>query len=66
MNLVFVSLAVVFPVLLSGATPCESLAALALPNTTVTIAESRPAGEFTPPDAKPISGLPAFCRVAGS
>jgi hypothetical protein len=48
-----------------GAT-CESLLKLALPNTNIAIAESRPAGEFTPPGAKPIANLPPFCRVAGS
>jgi hypothetical protein len=48
------------------AATCESLAALALPNTAIAVAESRPAGEFTPPGAKPIGRLPAFCRVAGS
>ncbi len=46
--------------------PCESLAAVALPNMTITAAEARPAGEFTPPGAKPLTGLPAICRVAGS
>jgi hypothetical protein len=49
-----------------AATTCESLATLALPNTTIAVAESRPAGEFTPPGAKPLGRLPAFCRVAGS
>src|SRR5438128_1606308 len=49
----------------AGAT-CESLATLALRNTTISIAESRPAGEFTPPGAKAIENLPAFCRIAGS
>jgi hypothetical protein len=48
----------------NGAT-CESLATLALPNSTITVAESRPAGEFTGTGAKPIANLPAFCRVAG-
>jgi len=58
-------------ILPAATTTCESLAAFALPNITVTLAESRPAGEFMPPGnpppgAKPISRLPAFCRVAGS
>lgn len=44
---------------------CESLAKLELPNTSVTMAESRAAGEFLPPGAKPIPNLPAFCRVQG-
>ncbi|HVW84452.1 MAG TPA: tannase/feruloyl esterase family alpha/beta hydrolase [Bryobacteraceae bacterium] len=49
-----------------GAT-CESLSSLRLPDTSITIAESRPAGEFTPPNGgQPLRNLPAFCRVAGS
>jgi feruloyl esterase len=48
------------------AASCESLLQLQLPHTTVTVAESRPAGEFTPPGAKPLPAIPAFCRVAGS
>ena len=60
-------IALTIPVILHGSTtPCESLAAIALPNITITIAEARPAGEFTPPGAKPIANLPAFCRVAGA
>ncbi len=54
----------------ASAAPCESLSSLALPNTTIAIAESRPAGEFTPPtrgaSPKPIPNIPAVCRVAGS
>jgi len=64
--------------LLAGASRCEDLIKLTLPNTTITMAESVPAGTFDPPDlpvgpynAKPminapIKGLPAFCRVAGA
>ena len=59
------------------AASCESLASLALPNTTITKAELVPAGHFTPPPpagpAAPIgveptnwSVLPAFCRVAAT
>ncbi len=47
------------------AASCESLATLALPHTKIDLAEARPAGTFTPPGGKPVSGLPAFCRVAG-
>lgn len=47
--------------------PCESLATLQLRDTTITTAQSVPAGSFTPPGATtPLTGLPAFCRVAGS
>jgi feruloyl esterase len=45
---------------------CERLAgSLRLPNTTVTSVQAVPAGSFTPPGARqPVTGLPAFCRVA--
>src|SRR5262245_2565549 len=47
--------------------PCANLASLHLPDTTITTAQSVPAGSFTPPGATtPITGLPAFCRVAGA
>jgi feruloyl esterase len=48
-----------------GAT-CESLTALSLPNTTVTIAQSVPAGSFTTPFNATLINLPAFCRVAAT
>ena len=44
---------------------CEDMARLALADTTVTTAQTVPAGTFTPPEGKPIEKLPAFCRVAG-
>jgi hypothetical protein len=45
--------------------PCESLADLALPDTTTISATSVPAGSFDPPGpTPPIANLPAFCRVA--
>ncbi len=48
-----------------GAATCESLTATPLPDTTITVAQSIPAGSFTPPYGNPIGKLPAFCRVAG-
>lgn len=46
---------------------CIDLAKVKLPDTTITLAEPVPAGSFTPPgDSPPITGLPAFCRVAGT
>lgn len=48
-----------------GAT-CESIAALELPRTSITITELRPAGEFKPPVGRAFRNLPAFCRVVGS
>src|SRR5215467_14580109 len=50
-----------------AAATCESLATLALPNTTIATAQSVAAGAFTPPGAsRAMDTLPAFCRVAGS
>jgi feruloyl esterase len=48
------------------AATCESLAALALPHTTIAVAQSVPAGPFAPPAGGSIGAVPAFCRVAGS
>jgi len=48
------------------AAPCESLLKLSIPHGTVSTAEARPAGAFTPPAGRAINGLPAFCRVAGT
>jgi feruloyl esterase len=48
-----------------AAPTCEGLAKVALTNTSISLAESTPAGTFTPPSGKPIPNLPAFCRVAG-
>ena len=48
-----------------AATPCEDLAKLTLPNTTVSTAQSVAAGSYTPADGHAIPNLPAFCRVAG-
>src|SRR5579864_3839048 len=49
----------------AAAAPCESLAALGRPNTTITTAESVTSGSFKPPVGAAIEKLPAFCRVAG-
>jgi feruloyl esterase len=68
MKLVILAVTLAIPIALLGkGNSCESLATIALPNTTITIAEARPPGEFTPAGAtRPIVNLPAFCRVAGS
>jgi feruloyl esterase len=42
---------------------CASLKDLKIEDTTITAAESVPAGSFTAPDAKSYANLPAFCRV---
>ena len=62
--------------LAAATTPCQSLATLALPHSTVTLAQAVPAGELTlPPGAVPtfpgfpapsFSKLPALCRVAAT
>jgi feruloyl esterase len=44
---------------------CEGLAKLALPATTIAIAQPVAAGSFTPPAGAAINNLPEFCRVAG-
>src|SRR5262245_12884873 len=51
----------------AAAAPCEGLADLKLPNTTITTAQSVAAGAFAPPtgSATPYKELPAFRRVAG-
>jgi feruloyl esterase len=47
--------------------PCEDLASAAIPHTTISLAQSIPAGSFTPPGTTtPITGLPAFCRIVAS
>jgi feruloyl esterase len=56
-------------ILLSAAAPaagatCESLASLAIPFANISVAQSVPAGTFTPPVGPAIAGLPSFCRVA--
>src|SRR5271166_3965412 len=57
-----------------GAT-CESLASLAISNTTITLAQPVAAGEFMPPErafggrpapAVKFKDLPAFCRIAAT
>src|SRR5258708_27392411 len=52
----------------AAAASCDSLAEMMLPDTTVTVAASVAAGEFTLPGgaATPVAlkTLPAFCRVA--
>src|SRR3989442_984212 len=60
------------------AASCDSLASLALPDTTITLAQVVPAGQFSPPGAgqakgkgkgpaaTPYKDLPEFCRVAAT
>jgi feruloyl esterase len=48
----------------SAAAQCENLSRTALPNTTITTAESVSAGKFTPPYGSTLD-VQAFCRIAG-
>src|SRR5579864_3486266 len=58
------------------AASCDSLTSLALPDTTITMAQVVPAGEFVPPGAgqgqkkgsarNPYKDLPEFCRVTAT
>jgi feruloyl esterase len=56
----------------AAATPCESLAARALPNAKIDIARSVPAGDFsfdvkrTGTRPQNLKSLPAFCRIAAT
>lgn len=58
----------------AGAASCESLASLALPDTTITLAQSVAAGALTLPgsgrgaaqQSAALKNLPAFCRVAAT
>jgi len=59
-----------------AAVPCESLSSLKLSNTTINVAQSVDAGQFTQPGgrgggargggANPYANLPAFCRIAAT
>src|SRR6266542_5817672 len=51
----------------AAATSCEDLAQLSLPHATITAAQTVTGGSFTPPGATTaLTGLPDFCRVAGT
>jgi feruloyl esterase len=45
---------------------CENLASLKLSHTTITVAQSIPAGTYTAPDGEVFTNMPAFCRVAAT
>jgi feruloyl esterase len=49
-----------------AADACASLKDLKLEDTTITAAESVPAGSFTAGDSKSYANLPAFCRVTAT
>jgi feruloyl esterase len=62
----FLSVLLLVGPLAGHAATCESLLALKLPHTRMSVAEARPKGDFTPAGGKKIGNLPAFCRVAGT
>jgi hypothetical protein len=45
--------------------PCERLSQTVVANAAITVAETVPAGTFTPPYGDSLSKLPAFCRIGG-
>ena len=59
-------LCVILAALPASAATCQSLASLALPHTAIARAEVVAAGAFTPPRGRPMTALPAFCRVTGT
>ncbi len=70
MRLPAANLSILFLIAAANALPanaasCEGLSGANLPNTTITTAQSVPAGAFTPPYGGSLEKLPAFCRVAG-
>src|ERR1700691_4866300 len=65
---IFFALAIAAQIRLAAAT-CESLSSLAVPHTTITLAQSVDAGQFTLPAGAPgpnFKDLPAFCRVSAT
>ena len=48
----------------TAAATCESLSSVEIPFSTITTAQSVPAGTFNAPDGTTYANLPAFCRVA--
>src|SRR5580704_12428009 len=50
----------------AAAATCESLSSLKLPETTITAAQSIPAGTYIAPNGQVFTDMPAFCRVAAT
>jgi len=50
----------------TAAATCQSLASLNLSHTTITTAQSIPAGTYIAPDGEVFTNMPAFCRVAAT
>jgi feruloyl esterase len=69
----FVAISTAWTTATASAATCDSMAALTLPNTKVTVAQQIAPGAFAPPGAQGSSGpppvfarLPEFCRVAAT
>jgi feruloyl esterase len=56
----------IVPFVSAMAQVCQNLINATSRTVSITLAESSPAGAFTPPGSKEIPGLPAFCRVAAT
>jgi feruloyl esterase len=73
-QLIFATFALITTPCVAAAATCEELSKLALPNTTVTLAQSVAAGAMPAPAGRggapaannPYADLPAFCRVAAT
>jgi feruloyl esterase len=50
----------------AAAATCASLTGLGLPETTITAAQSIPAGTYTAPNGQVFANLPGFCRIAAT
>jgi feruloyl esterase len=50
----------------AAALTCANLALLKLSHTTITVAQSIPAGTYIAPDGEVFANMPAFCRVAAT
>jgi len=64
--LVVATFAANFGVGQAAAATCESLISLKLPNTTITAAQSIPAGTYKAPNGQVFKNMPAFCRVSAT
>jgi len=63
-SFLFATLALPVALPLHAQQPCERLSSLDLPGVTITLAQTVPAGSFTPTAARAAVNVPAFCRVA--
>lgn len=66
MALALVFICATFALDRAAAETCENLISLKLPETTITAAQSIPAGTYTAPDGQVFTNMPAFCRVAAT